>query len=287
MAKLRLNIFLLVCFLGFSYIPCYADNDLTVNTKDNNNLITDASSSSSPTKRKSNKKGQNNKQFQIGIELGGNTSSIISSKDYQNSIATNYGGTYKASSGFGFQGGVYGDLNLSKNISLECGLYFIQKPYKENVNSENVSYEMENTIMINTTTTTEIKYSSIYLQVPILFKLNFHLSENASINLKAGPYFAFGLGGKIKTNTAAEVVTTQLDPITELGRLKQNISTSSDYFNTYEKSDIGLKACLGFEFSKITCGLFVDYGLMNIIIGSKENMSANNFSLGLNVGYKF
>jgi hypothetical protein len=26
---------------------------------------------------------------------------------------------------------------------------------------------------------------------------------------------------------------------------------------------------------------------MNIIIGSKDNMSANNFSLGLNVGYKF
>ncbi len=287
MAKLRLNIFLLVCFFGTSFIPCYADNDITFNKKDNNNLTVDASLSSSPMRIKPNKKGKNDKQFQIGIELGGNMSSIISSKDYQNSIATNYGGTYKAFSGFGFQGGIYGDLNLSKNISLECGLYFIQKPYKENVNSENVSYEMENTIMITTTTATEIKYSPIYLQVPVLFKVNFHLSENASINLKAGPYFAFGLGGKIKTNTAAEVVATQLDPITELGRSKQDVSTSSDFFEVNEKSDIGLKAGLGFEFSKITCGFFVDYGLMNILIGSKENMSANNFSVGLNVGYKF
>ncbi|MFA6200183.1 MAG: porin family protein [Bacteroidales bacterium] len=287
MAKLRLNILLLVCFLGTSFIPCYADNYLIINKKDDNNLTTDASLSPSPMKRKSNKKGQSDKQFQIGIELGGNMSSIISSKDYQNSIATNYAGAYTAYSGFGFQGGVYGDFNLSENISLECGLYFIQKPYKENVNSENVSYEMENTIMITTTTTTEIKYSPIYLQVPILFKVNFHLSENASINLKAGPYFAFGLGGKIKINTVEKVVATQLDPVTELERLKQEVSTSSDYFDGYEKSDIGLKAGLGFEFSKITCGLFMDYGLMNILIGSKENMSANNFSLGLNVGYKF
>lgn len=284
MAKLRLNIFLLVCFLGTSFIPCYADNYLIINKKDDNNLTTDASLSPSPMKRKSNKKGQSDKQFQIGIEFGGNISSLMSSKDYQDFISSQYEGAFTSSSGFGFQGGVYGDFNLSEKIFLEIGLDFIQRPHKENFASETVDNEIGITIV--TTNTTEIKYNSIYLQVPILFKVDFHLSDNVSINLKTGPYFAFGLGGKIKTTQTLKVVTTESDGI-ELGRLEQDVSTSSDYFDSYEKTDIGLKAGLGFEFSGITCGFFVDYGLMNSLIGVRDNMSANNFSLGLNVGYKF
>ena len=204
---------------------------------------------------------------------------MITSKDYQNSIANNYGGEYKASSGFGFQGGLYGDFNLSEKLFLEFGLYFIQRPYKENVNYENSFTEYE--ITVTTTKVTEINYSPMYLQVPILFKLNFPLSESSSINLKAGPYFSFGLGGKINSNTLLQVVTT------ELGTTQKETSANSDYFVGYEKTDIGLKAGVGFDFSKITCGLFVDYGLMNIQIGAKEGMSVHNFSLGLNVGYKF
>lgn len=284
MAKLRLNMFLLVCFLGTSFIPCYADNDLTINKKDNSNLIIDASLSSLPNKRKSNKKGQKNKQFQVGVEFGGNISSFISSKDYQDLISSQYEGAFKSSSGFGFQGGVYGDFNLSEKIFLEIGLYFVQKPHKESFNSESIDSQIGITIV--TTNTADVKYNPIYMQIPILFKVNFSLSENASINLKAGPYFAFGLGGKIKTNKALKVVTTESDGI-ELGRLEQEVSSSTNFFESYEKSDIGLIAGLGFDFSKITCGLFVDYGLMNMIISAKEKMSANNFSIGLNVGYKF
>lgn len=279
MKKSILMVFLLVCMLTYSFIPCFADNNLNISRSDNEIIINGSSLSSFSNSGKPNKKGQNNKDFQIGIELGGNMSSMITSKDYQNSIANKYGGEYKASSGFGFQGGLYGDFNLTEKLFLEFGLYFIQRPYKENVNYQNsvTAYD----ITVTTTNATEIKYSPIYLQVPILFKLNFSLSESSSINLKAGPYFSFGLGGKIQSNTLMQVVTTGL------GTTQKETSASSDYFVGYEKSDIGLKAGVGFDFSKITCGLFVDYGLMNIQIGANEGMSVHNFSLGLNVGYKF
>lgn len=279
MKKSILTTFLLVCMLTYSFIPCFADNNLYIKRSDNENMKNRALLSSSFSSGKPKKKGQQNKEFQIGIELGGNMSSMITSKDYQNLIANKYGGEYKASSGIGFQGGLYGDFSLSEKLFLEFGLYFIQRPYKENVNYK--SSFTQYGITVATTQITEINHNPMYMQVPILFKMNFPLSESPSINLKAGPYFSFGLFGKIKSNTITKVVTT------ELGTTQKESSTSSGYFVDYEKSDIGLKAGLGFDFSKITCGLFVDYGLMNIQIGAKEGVSANNFSLGLSVGYKF
>lgn len=277
MKKSILTTFLLVCILTYSFIPCFADNNLRKNA---NKIITNgALLSSSFSSGKPKKKEQKNKEFQIGVELGGNMSSMITSKDYQNSIASKYGGDYKASSGFGFQGGLYGDFNLSEKLFLEFGLYFIQRPGKENVDYYNSFTQFDLTVI--TTKNTEINYNPIFIQIPILFKVNFPLSDNSSINLKAGPYFSFGFLGKIKSNTLFKVVTTGI------GTTEKETSTNSDYFVDHEKSDIGLKAGVGFDFSKITCGLFVDYGLMNTLMGTKENISAHSFSLGLNVGYKF
>lgn len=265
--------------LTYSFIPCFADNNLYIKRSDNENMKNRALLSSSFSSGKPKKKGQQNKEFQIGIELGGNMSSMITSKDYQNSIANKYGGEYKASSGIGFQGGLYGDFSLSEKLFLEFGLYFIQRPYKENIDYINSFTQFDVTTI--TTKNTEINYNPIFIQVPILFKMKFSLSDNTSFNLKAGPYFSFGFLGKIKSNSLYKVV------ITEMGTTEKETSTNSDYFVDHEKSDIGLKAGLGFDFSKITCGLFVDYGLMNVLMGTKDNISSHSFSLGLNVGYKF
>lgn len=58
MTKLRLSMFLLVCILGTSFIPCYADNNVSNNKKSETSLNQDASSLSAPRRKKSKKRGR-------------------------------------------------------------------------------------------------------------------------------------------------------------------------------------------------------------------------------------
>lgn len=274
MTKLRLSMFLLVCILGTSFIPCYADNNVSNNTKSETSLNQDASSLSAPRRKKSKRRGRGRrgqseqKQFRVGIELGGNMSSMKPSSDYEKLIKAVYGDTYKNTSGIGFQGGVYGDFNINEMFFLEGGLYIMQKPFKEAYSGLDFNTGLPSA--------SEVTSSPIYVQVPILFGVNFSVSDNFSINVKAGPYFAYGISGKIEDHQ-----------VTTLGIQKIDTTISTNYFDSHEGLDLGLRAGAGVEFSNFTLGLFMDYGLLNTLKDATGTLSTKNFSLGLNVGYKF
>lgn len=273
MTKLRLSMFLLVCILGTSFIPCYAENNVSSNKKSETTLNQDASSLNGPKRRKSKRRrgrrGQSEQQqFRVGIELGGNMSSIKGSSDYDKLMKTVHGDNYKTTSGTGFQGGVYGDYNMNEMFFLEGGFYIMQRSYKE-------AYSSVNPIALYASAS-EITSSPMYVQVPILFGVNFSISDNFSINVKAGPYFAYGISGKIEDH---EVVTSGISKI--------DTTISTNYFDSYEGLDLGLRAGAGIEFSKFTLGFFMDYGLLNTLKDVTGSISTKNFSLGLNVGYKF
>ncbi|MFA6200182.1 MAG: porin family protein [Bacteroidales bacterium] len=273
MTKLRLSMFLLVCILGTSFIPCYAENNVSSNKKSETTLNQDASSLNGPKRRKSKRRrgrrGQSEQQqFRVGIELGGNMSSMKPSSDYEKLMKTVNGDTYKNTSGYGFQGGVYGDYNMNEMFFLEGGLYIMQRPYKEAYGGLD--------LITGSVSTSEITYSPMYIQVPILFGVNFSISDNFSINLKAGPYFAYGISGKADIH---QVMTSGFSII--------DTTMSTNYFDSYEGLDLGLRAGAGIEFSKFTLGFFMDYGLLNTLKNVTGSISTKNFSLGLNVGYKF
>ena len=274
MTKLRLSMFLLVCILGTSFIPCYAENNVSNNKKGETTLNQDASSLSAPRRKKSKRRGRGRRgqseqqQFRVGIELGGNMSSMKPSSDYEKLMKLMNGDNYKTTSSIGFQGGVYGDFNMNEMFFLEGGLYIMQRPYKEAYSSANS--------MALTASASEVTSSPIYVQVPILFGVNFSVADNFSINVKAGPYFAYGISGKIEDH---EVTTSVIGKI--------DTTTSTNYFDLHEGFDLGLRAGAGIEFSKFTLGFFMDYGLLNTLKDVTGSISAKNFSLGLNVGYKF
>lgn len=277
MTKLRLSMFLLVCILGTSFIPCYAENNVSSNKKSEETLNQDASLLNGPKRRSHKKKGRGRrgqreqKQFRVGIELGGNMSSIKGSDDYKTFMTESMGKAYVASSGYGFQGGIYIDYNINEMIFLEGGLYAMQRPYKE---TSDVSDSIGSVLYVKST---EKTYNPMYLQMPILFGLNFSLSDNFLINIKAGPYLAYGILGDAKFNQSTTMGGTQL----------QSVTVTSKYFDSYEGFDFGLRAGAGIEFSQFTLGFFMDYGLLNTLKVAIGNVSAKNFSLGLNIGYKF
>lgn len=82
----------------------------------------------------------------------------------------------------GFQLGVGMDYGFSENWSLQSGLMISSKGYKYDYKDEdyNESY----------------KARPIYLDIPILAAYKFNISDNTKFVINAGPYLAFGLGGK-------------------------------------------------------------------------------------------
>lgn len=84
----------------------------------------------------------------------------------------------------GFQLGVGMDYGFSENWSLQSGLMISSKGYKYDYKDEyyNESY----------------KARPIYLDIPILAAYKFNISDNTKFVINAGPYLAFGLGGKCK-----------------------------------------------------------------------------------------
>ena len=77
----------------------------------------------------------------------------------------------------GFNLGVGMDYGFSENWSLQSGLMISSKGYKIKDYS---------------------KDRPIYLDIPILAAYKFNISDNTKFVINAGPYFAFGLGGKCK-----------------------------------------------------------------------------------------
>ena len=86
----------------------------------------------------------------------------------------------------GFNLGVGMDYGFSENWSLQSGLMISSKGYKVKEG--------------------EYKETTrpIYLDIPILAAYKFNISDNTKFVINAGPYLAFGLGGKYKIDGVDE-----------------------------------------------------------------------------------
>lgn len=106
-------------------------------------------------------------QVKWDVKFGMNFSNATKTKDVI--------GDTKALPGFNL--GVGMDYGFSENWSLQSGLMISSKGYKIKDYS---------------------KDRPIYLDIPILAAYKFNISDNTKFVINAGPYLAFGLGGKCK-----------------------------------------------------------------------------------------
>lgn len=87
---------------------------------------------------------------------------------------------------FGYQVGAVVDWNLIRSLSLETGLYYIQKGFK---------LELE----YSPSYTQSYNYSPNYLEVPLLLSYHIKLSDSSQFHFNAGGYYSFGLKGSDET----------------------------------------------------------------------------------------
>lgn len=110
----------------------------------------------------------------------------------------------------------------------------------------------------------EATMNAMYLELPVMAAARINVANNTNIVISAGPYLAYGVGGKISVETSG-------------------VEVSVDTFDALDRFDAGLGLGVAAEFGKIVVGLDGQFGLVDVMkIGNPKNI---NFSISL--GYKF
>ena len=148
----------------------------------------------------------------------------------------------------GFHIGLGADLGFTPNMALQTGLFFSTKGAKYTFGS------------------IEYNVTANYLQLPVHLAYKIDVTPGTKVVFHAGPYVAYGIGGKNKIG-------------------------STETINTFDKDlglkpfDAGLGLGVGAEFGAILVDLGWDMGLTNLSRASSGNIKTQNAYVSL--GYKF
>lgn len=151
----------------------------------------------------------------------------------------------------GFNLGVGMDYGFSENWSLQSGLMISSKGYKVK------DYA---------------KVRPIYLDIPILAAYKFNISDNTKFVINAGPYLAFGLGGKCKFDEGGDYKL-----------FKGEDGEDAEY----SRFDLGIQYGIGLEIG--------DHYLVNLTgqngficpFDIDEGDKPKNMTFSIGVGYRF
>ena len=158
----------------------------------------------------------------------------------------------------GFHAGIGADFEFAPNIGIQSGLFFSGKGAEYKYNSA------------------EVKVTANYLQLPVHLAYKIDVMPGTKVVLHAGPYVAYGLGGKTKLNVAGK-------DLAEMDTFKDD--SSIEAFNGLKRFDAGLGLGVGAEFGRILVDLGWDMGLTNL--SRIDNADIKTQNAYLSVGYKF
>ena len=161
----------------------------------------------------------------------------------------------------GFQVGVVVEYELTPDFFLQSGLSFTTKGSK----IEDKSLGVTQSLSIN----------QMYLQLPVYAAYKIEVTPTTKIVFNAGPYLAYGIGGKISWKN--QVIG---------GDAIISGTTKYDTFGDdwLKRFDFGLGGGVGVEFSQIVVGLKYELGLSNI---NRSESAYRNRNASLTVGYRF
>ncbi len=149
----------------------------------------------------------------------------------------------------GFNAGVTLDYGFTPDVYLLTGLQLTTKGFKVK--------------------DLDINSNLMYLQLPVHVGYKLTVAEATKIVFHAGPYAAYGIGGKTEYSD-------------EDGTYKPNSFSKGGY----KKFDFGLGLGVGAEFGKIGVDLGYDFGLANIV-DTEGDGKVRNMNAYLTLGYKF
>lgn len=164
----------------------------------------------------------------------------------------------------GYNVGAYVDIELKNYFYMFTGLAFTTKGAK----IEDVEVYGEGTF--------DATMNAMYLQLPVYFGYRRELNNNKlKLGFAAGPYFAYGIGGKSKFES-----------------LRQGGYPESDTFDKnglWNRFELGLGFEVNLEADKFIFAISTEAGITNAWKKDRLEYNANvtNSVVGLSIGYKF
>lgn len=158
----------------------------------------------------------------------------------------------------GFHAGIGADLELAPSMGIQTGLFFTSKGAEYTYKSA------------------ELKVNANYIQLPVHFAYKVDVTPGTRVVLHAGPYIAYGIGGKTKASLAGK-------DLSERDTFKDDMYF--DLLNGLKPFDAGLGLGVGVEFGSILVDLGWDMGLTNVSRINNADLKTQNAYLSL--GYKF
>ncbi len=186
-------------------------------------------------------------QMNLGVKGGVNMSNFYGDELNDNNVK------------IGFHIGLAADYDFTYNSAIQTGLYFSTKGAKYSVGGDNSSVEAT--------------ANPMYLQLPIHYAYKLDVTPGTRIVFHAGPYAAFGVGGKSKLSAS----------IGDSGAALESEVFGDD--GLLKRFDAGVGLGVGAEFGRMLIDLGWDMGLVNL--SQIDNGNIKNQNAYMSVGYKF
>ena len=181
-------------------------------------------------------------------------------------LASHYGSSAKNIGAF--QIGIGYDYRLGGPWSVEPALLYYAKGWKNKDrevnyydNKGNLVYDDNGNIrkgVMNVTSNTN------YIELPILIHFNIPESLDRKFTLSAGPYFAYGIGGKTKYKGDTE----------QTGAARYYYDHNSFDQEDMHRFDFGITTAIDYHFmNAFSAGIATDWGLANVNKDGKKNIS--------------
>jgi hypothetical protein len=159
----------------------------------------------------------------------------------------------------GFNVGVTMDYAFSPALYLMTGLDLTTKGAKQSVGSGTITY------------------NPMYLQVPVHIGYKLDVAPGTKIVFHAGPYVAYGVGGKVSVKGSGVTASWNIFEKIEIDELS---------FSGFDRFDFGAGFGVGAEFGRIGVGIGYDLGFANVF-RDKNDSKSHNMNAALTVGYRF
>ena len=176
----------------------------------------------------------------------------------------------------GYRFGVVVEYQLDNNFFIQSGLDLVSKGTKNkfyeegDINGDGISGDYMHT---------KLTWNAVYLELPILAGYDLNVTNNFKVRFMAGPYLAYGVGGKLTAKTNGQLMQSSGVPI-EFSE-KEKINTFSS--ETLKRFDMGLLGAVGAEYDKFQLTVGYEYGLLNISQGTNSIHNMNGF---VTLGYR-
>ena len=170
--------------------------------------------------------------------------------------------------------GVGADIGVGGNWALPPTLFFVRKGMSNSSEVRSDDIGMKGDLTLN----------AYYLELPVMAAYRIPL-ERMDVVLYAGPYLAYGVGGKVKST-----VTGREDSDEPVRKITESQSVFGN--GGLKRFDSGLGLGMDLEFGRFIAGINVNIGLVNLARTKdfdydEDDIAVRNLAAHISFGYKF